>query len=87
MKKLIIPKKYAENEEIKKELKIIIGDAYAEVDFTNVSLCNIGRFKKIIHTIVDYKFPNINNEKLHDEISGNNFTKVIMLGLVDLKEE
>ena len=87
MKKLVIPKKYAENEEIKKELGIIFGDAYAEVDFTNVSLCNIDRFKKIVHTIVDYKYPNINNEKLHDEISDNNFTKVIMLGLVEVEEE
>lgn len=57
------------------------------MDFTNLSLCNIDRFKKIVHIIIDYKYPNINNEKLHDEISNNNFTKVIMLGLVDLKEE
>lgn len=87
MKKLVISKKYAENEEIKKELGIIFGDAYAEADFINISLWNTARFRKIVHTIVDYEFPNVNNEKLHKEISENNFTKVIMLGLVEVEEK
>lgn len=86
MRKLTISKKYHDNEDLKKELGIAIGYIEASVDFTNICLCDIRRFRKIVHTILDYKYPNIDNTEIHKEISNNNFTKAILLEIVDVEE-
>ena len=84
LQKLKIASKYENNEELKKSLNIAIGYVSAEIDFFNYCYSDIRRFRKILHTIIDYEYPNTNNSKIHKQISDNNFTIPILLGIVEV---
>lgn len=81
---LKIADKYENNEELKKSLNIAIGYISSEIDFFNYCYCDIRRFRKILHTIIDYEYTNTDNTKIHEQISNNNFTIPILLGIVEV---
>nr|DAO05146.1 MAG TPA: hypothetical protein [Bacteriophage sp.] len=81
---LKIADKYENNEELKKSLNIAIGYVSSEINFVNYCYSDIRRFRKILHTIIDYKYPNTDNKKIHEQISNNNFTIPILLGIVEV---
>lgn len=80
---LRISKKYWNNEELKKRLGIVEGYVFCEIDLQNYLFSDISRFRKFIHTIVDYELPQNDNKDLHNMISNNDFTLAILLGIVE----
>lgn len=81
---LKIADKYQNNEDLKKSLNIAIGYISSEINFVNYCYSDIRRFRKILHTIIDYEYPKLDNINIHQQISDNNFTIPILLGIVEV---
>lgn len=70
--------------------KIGIYETDYAINITDYQICDISKFRKILHTIIDIlkqedDFYFKNAEQIHKEISSNNFTFLIMLGILDVE--
>lgn len=69
----------------------ITGEGYNErsneIDLVNYQLCNISGFRYNLHNIVDIDNEAVDKEIIHNEISNNNFTRLILKGILEVVED
>lgn len=84
MKKLRINKKYLELLENEGKGEMFAGDS--EIGYLEWIGLDCNKFRKLLHNIVDEYEQIYEKEVLHNEIHKNNFTSLIMLGIIEVVE-